>query len=354
MNIFNIYSCSKKDGDESLVQRAIEASKEGSIKEEPVVMPVTDHSYDPFPVVSDEWSGRNPFASDQPLRRSSPEQEEPDSTVKSPSPSSESSKSPTSYTANPSPQLNGQMSVDNRYNTIISPVSKHSVSSSESGYESSMSTPPGSVQMRNINATSPVFPQEAIPELIPAQTNANTYHKQNPQINVAQINNQKQLQNPFQSAEQYQMPTANTSVNPMGNVLGVNVKQEPAYTMHQCAGSKRSLHQPTVRNMPQDFPRNPNPILGVDMLMSSFDDNIPPIAPLKELKTEDLDILETPAPSQNVPQMQQWPQNIQYIPNGGQFGIPKNNMMQGNIMFNPMQQQQFRLQPQFLYHTNQQ
>ena len=353
-----LYFYSKKDGDESLVRRAIEASKE-AIQDEPSVIPVTDHSYDPFPVVSDEWAGRNPFASDQPMRRSSPEQEEPDSTVKSrtPSPSSESSKSPKGYTANPSPQLNGQLSVDNRYNTIISPVSKHSVSSTESGYESSISTPPGSVQMGNVNATSPVFHQEKIPELLPAQTNANTYRKQNPQIN------QQLLQNPLQSVQQYQMSAVNTSVNPAGNVLGGNIKQEPTITMHQCAGSKRSLQQPTVHNVPQDFPRNPNPILGVDMLMSSFDDSIPPIAPLKELKTEDLDILEIPAPSQNTPQMQrssQWPQNVQYIPNGGQFAIPKNNMTsgnrQGNIMLNPMQQQQFRLQPhiQFLYHTNHQ
>ena len=321
-------------------------------------MPVTDHSYDPFPVVSDEWAGRNPFASDQPMSRSSPEQEEPDSTVKSrtPSPSSESSKSPKSYTTNPSPQLNGQLSVDNRYNTIISPVSKHSVSSTESGYESSMSTPPGSVQMGNINATSPVFHQETMPELVPAHTNPNTFHKQNPQIN------QQLLQNPLQSVEQYQMPTVNTSVNPMSDMLGGSIKQEPAMTMRQCAGNKRSLQQPTIHNVSRDFPRNPNPILGVDTLLSSFDDTIPPIAPLKELKTEDLDILEIPAPSQNTPQMQQpsqWPQNVQYIPKGGQFSIPKNNMMpgnrQGNIMFNPMQQQQFRLQPhvQFLYHANQ-
>ena len=328
-----------------------------SIKEGHPAMPTTDHSYDPFPVVSNEWAGRNPFANSQPMRKSSPEQEEPDSTVKSPTPSSssESSKSPKSYTVNPSPQLN---SVDNRHNTTISSVSKHSVSSIESGYDSSMSTPPGSVHMRNGNATSPVFHQEAIPELIPAQTNNNIHHKQNPQ------NNHQQLQNPLQSAEQYQTPTANISVNPMGNLLSGNVKQEPAFAMNQCAGRKRSqqsVQQPNVHNMSQYFPRNPNPILGVDMLMSSFDDNIPPIAPLKELKTEDLDILEIPTPSHNAPQMQQstqWPQNMQYIPSGGQYGIPMMPVnRQGNVIFNPMQhqqqQQQFRLQQHLLHHTNQ-
>ena len=361
------YSCSKKDGDESLAQRAIEAPKEVNIKEDNPVMPVTDHSYDPFPVVSDEWAGRNPFADDRKLKRLSPEQEEPDSTVKSrtPSPSTESSKSPKGYTPNPSPHLNGQLSVDSRYNTIISPVSKHSVSSMESGYDSSMSTPPGSVQMGNVNATSPVFHQETIPELIPAQTNSNTYHKQNTQIHVPQNNNQ-QLQNPFQSAKQYQSPTTKVPVNPMGNLLGEGVKQEPPFIMQQCAGNKRShqpVRQPTMQTMSQDFARNPNPVLGIDMLMSSFNDSIPPIAPLKELKTEDLDILEIPAPpSQNTPQTQhstQWPQNMQHVPSGGQFTIPK-NMIPGNMVFNPMQhqqqfhqQQQFRLQPQFFYHTNQ-
>ena len=331
-------------------------------------MPVTDHSYDPFPVVSDEWAGRNPFADDQPERKLSPEQEEPDSTVKSrtPSPSIDLSKSPKSYSANPSPQLNGQLSVDNRCNTIISPISKHSVSSIESGYESSLSTPPGSVQMGSINVASPVFHQEAIPELIPAQMNGNACQKQNSPVNVAQ-NTSQQTHNPLISAEQYRISTNNISFNPICKPLGGNVKQESPFIMHQCAGTKRShtsLQQPTVHNKPQDFAKNVNPVLGVDMLMSSFNDGIPPIAPLKELKTEDLDILEIPAPpSHNIPQIQQpaqWPQNVPYIPNGGQFAIPTNNIipqnMQGNVMFNPMQQrpqQQFKLQPQFLYHPSQ-
>ena len=139
--------------------------------------------------------------------------------------------------------------------------------------------------------------------------------------------------------------------------------------MHQCAGSKRnhqSLQQPSINNASEELNRNPNPILGLDMLMSSFNDTILPITPLKELKTEDLDILEIPVSSQNEPQIQQskqWPQNMQYIPNGSQFGIPKNHMMprngQADLTFNPLQQQQqqqqqFRtgLYSQFLYHTN--
>ena len=331
-------------------------------------MPVTDHSYDPFPVVSDEWAGRNPFADDQSERRSSPEQEEPDSTVMSrtPSPSIDLSKSPKSYSANPSPQLNSQLPVDNRCNTIISPISKHSVSSVESGYESSLSTPPGSVQMGSINAASPVFHQEMIPELIPAQMNGNAYQKQNSPINIAQNTNQ-QIQNPLVPAKQYTVSTNNIPFNPRSKPSGGDVKQESPFIMHQCAGSKRShqsVQQPTVHNKSQDFAKNVHPVLGVDMLMSSFDDSIPPIAPLKELKTEDLDILEIPAPPlQNIPQIQQpaqWPGNMQYIPNGRQFAIPTNNNIPRNIhrnvMFNPMQQnqhQQFKLQPQFLYNPSQ-
>lgn len=236
----------------------------------------------------------------------------------------------------------------------------------ESGYESSMSTPPNSVQMRNTNITSPVFHQEAIPEQLPTQTSKGTYFNQKPQINFAQDSHW--LQNPFQSPGQQQPTSANLTFNPTTNLLDGSIKQE-SFTMHQCAGSKRNHHsvqQPTVNNPSQDFSRNPNPILGVDMLMSSFDDSIPPIAPLKELKTEDLDILEIPAvPPQIAPQMQQstqWPQNVQYVFNSEQSSIPKNNLMcgnmKGNFLFNPLQQQQqqqFRngLQPQFPYNTNQ-
>ena len=140
--------CSKDDGERSLARRAIEAAKEVDDKENVTTAPVIDHSYDPFPVTSEEWANRNPFAEDQPTRKLSQEQDEPDTAVKSrtPSPSTESSKSPKSCTTNPSPQSNDQFSTDNRCIT----VPKHSVVSSiESGYESNMSTPPGSVQTRS-------------------------------------------------------------------------------------------------------------------------------------------------------------------------------------------------------------
>lgn len=311
-------------------------------------MPVTDHSYDPFPVTSDEWGGRNPFAEDQPSRMLSPAQEEPDTTVKSrtPSPSTELSKSPQSDTPNPSPQLNDQLSADSHLNTIISPVSKYSVSSIESGYESSMSSSsPNPVQIRNTNATSPVFYHEAMPELVPTNTNSNIYFKQKPQVNFGQLKSQ-QLQNPFQSTQHYQTPSVNFTASHTADLLGGYIKQEP-FTLHQCAGTKcnQSMQQSTINNQPsQGFTRNTNSILGMEMLMSSFNDHIPPIAPLKELKTEDLDILEIPGIPQNVPQMPQsapWPQNVQYVPNVQQFGVPRNNMFPGNRqVFNPLQQQQ--------------
>jgi len=363
-----ILTCSKRDGDDSLAQRAIEAPKEVENKEESTIMTVTDHSYDPFPVTSDEWSGRNPFADDKlhDVRRLSPPQEEPDTTVKSrtPSPFVESS-SPQSDTPNPSPQVSDQYSVDSHLNTMISPVSKYSVSSIESGYESSMSTPPNSIQMRNTNATSPVFYHETIPELVPANANNKTYYKQKPQqINHVQVNGQ-QLQNPFQSTQQYQTPSFNLPVNPTTDSLGGYVKQEP-FTLRQCAGTKRSqsMQQSTLNNQPlQGFTRNANPILGAEMLMSTFDDSIPPIAPLKELKTEDLDILEIPGMPLNIPQMPKYTpltQNMQYAPNAQQFGVPQNMFLgnrQANFTFNPLQQQQQlrnNMQPHFMYHTNQQ
>ena len=348
--------CSKKDGEASLAQRAIEAPKEVRFKENPVAaVPSADHSYDPFPVTSDEWSGRNPFDS-QNTRKLSTEQQEPDSTVKSrtPSPSIESSKSPKHDRTNPSPQMSDQLSVEGCYNTTISPIPKHSVSSMESGYESSVSTPPTSVQMGNVNAPSPVFHQEGIPDLIPAQANSNMYFKQKPQITFTQSNSQ-QFQNPFQPPrKQYQAPSP--------DLLNRHVKEEPSFAVHQCAGSKRnhqSMQQPTVSNTPEDLSRNSNPLVGVNM-ETSFDDSIPSITPLKELKTEDLDILDILFPSCNVPQVQQpnqWPQNMQYIPNGG---ISRKHIMpgngEGNFTFNPLQQQQQQQlrQQQFLYNNSQQ
>ena len=121
--------------------------------------------------------------------------------------------------------------------------------------------------------------------------------------------------------------------------------------MSQCTGSKHS-HQPvqksTVSNTSQELSRNSLPTLSMDVLTPSFDDNIPPIAPLKELKIEDLDILELPASSHSVPQIlqsTQWPQNR---PNGGQSSIPMNyntpGNAQGNPIFNTLQQQQHRQQ----------
>ena len=53
MYVFKI--CSKSDGEASLAQRAIEAAKEENNADSPT-MPITDHSYDPFPVTLDEWA----------------------------------------------------------------------------------------------------------------------------------------------------------------------------------------------------------------------------------------------------------------------------------------------------------
>ena len=369
MYAFLFKTCSKDDGEASLAQRAIEAAKEESNNADSATMPITDHSYDPFPVTSDEWANRNPFAEDKTIRKLSPEQVEPDSTMKShtPSPisSEASSKSPKSYTSNPSPQLSDQLSVDNCCSAIISPISKHSVSSIESGYDSCMSTPPSSIQMRNTNVTSPVFHQDGVPELIPAHKNGNVSYQQKPQINVVQSNvNEQQFHDALQLPKQYQTPSTGLPVNPTTDFLGGYVKQEP-FTMRHCAENKcsyQSVQQSTINNASEEFSRNPNPILGVDTLMSSFDDSIPPIAPLKELKTEDLEILEIPTPPQNVQQVHQstqWQQNMQYIPNGAQFNFPKNHVTarigHGNFAFNPLQQQQqlrTAVQPQFLYHTN--
>ena len=63
--LFIFKTCSKSDGETSLAQRAMEAAKEESNKADFSTMPITDHSYDPFPVTSDEWANRNPFAKDK-------------------------------------------------------------------------------------------------------------------------------------------------------------------------------------------------------------------------------------------------------------------------------------------------
>ena len=78
--------CSKDDGETSLAQRAIEATKEADDKENVTTIPVIDHSYDPFPVTSEERAYRNPFAEDQPTRKLSQEQDEPNTAVKSRTP----------------------------------------------------------------------------------------------------------------------------------------------------------------------------------------------------------------------------------------------------------------------------
>ena len=353
--IFHCVIHSKKDGDASLAQRTIEAAKVVNIKEDPVAdMPVNSHSYDPFPVTSDEWAGKNPFAEDQTLTISFPQQKEPISAVTSQefSCSIKSLESPKSYTANPSPHLCDRLSPINQNNTIISPVSKHSVSSLESGYETSLSTPPNSVSMRSTGTPSPVFHHDPIPEvvseLIPTQTIGNAYFKQQPQINFAQHTDQ-QFQSSLQSSKRYQTPITNLSVKPTVH-LNSHVKQDP-FTMSQCTGSKHS-HQPvqksTVSNTSQELFRNSLPTLSMDVLTPSFDDNIPPIAPLKELKTEDLDILELPASSHSVPQILQSTQWLQNKPNGGQSSIPVNyntpGNAQGNPIFNTLQQQQYRQQ----------
>ena len=93
-----------------------------------------------------------------------------------------------SHTANPSPQLSNQFSIDNCCSAIISLISKHSISSIESGYENSMSIPPSSTQMRNANVTSPVFHQHGVPDVIPAHKDGNMSNQQKPQINLVQSN----------------------------------------------------------------------------------------------------------------------------------------------------------------------
>ena len=352
---------SKTDGDFSLAQRAIEAGKGVDSKQNLAVVPVAERSYDPFPVISNEWSGRNPYTEIKITKMPSPEEEDVDGSVKSctPSPSTESSKSPQSDAGNTSPQSSDQLSVDSHYNTTTSPINRHSVSSIESGYESNMSTPPNSVQMRNTNAPTAVCNQDAFSDSpahthgsTPAHTNGSTYYQHKPQINFVQNHVESQpFQNLFQPPKQYQTVSASLSMTVLS---GRNVKPDP-YVRSQCAGSKRShqpVQQPSTNNVPEG---SPDPILGADMLMSSFNDSIPPIAPLKELKTEDLDILELPAPSCNTAQMQhstQWPQNKQYIPNDSQ---PLSHMTpgngQGNLILNPLQQQlRNGVQSQALYH----
>lgn len=347
---------SKTDGDLSLAQRAIEAAKVVDSKPSTAVVPVAERSYDPFPVISNEWSGRNPYNEVKVTTMLSPEEEDTDSSVKSrtPSPSTESSKSPQSDTGNTSPRSSDQLSVDSHHNTTTLPINRHSVSSIESGYESNMSTPPNSVQMRNANAPTGVCNQDTFSDL-PAHTNSSTYYQHKPQINFVQNNvESQQFQSSFQPPQRYQTVSASLSMTVLS---GGNVKPDP-YVRSQCAGSKRS-HQPVQQQPSSNYvpEGNPNPILGADMLMCSFNDSIPPIAPLKELKTEDLDILEIPDPSCNMAQMQhptQWPQNKQYIPNGSQpltHMTPGNG--QGNLIFNPLQQQQQLrngLQSQVLYH----
>ena len=340
---------SKMEGDASLAQRAIEAAKKVDIKDNPDAdIPVNSHSYDPFPVTTNAWAGKNPFAEDQ--TRSFPKQEDSNSTVKSEefSCSPESLNSSKSYTANPSPQLCDRLSPINQYNEMISPVSKHSDSSLESGYESNISTPPNSVLMRSTGTPSPFFQHDPTPEVvseqIPTQTNGSTYFKQQPQINFVQGTGQ-QFQNPFHSTKQSQAPTTDLLAKPT-TYFKRNSKQH-SLSISQCAGSKRShqpVHQSAGSNISPDLSRNPVPTLSMDVLMSSFDDNIPPIAPLTELKTEDLDILELPVPSHNVPQTQQSTSWTQYTPNGGQSSVPINHKMpgnrQGNVIMNPLQQQQ--------------
>ena len=280
-----------------------------------------------------------------------------DSSVKSrtPSPSTESSASPKSDKDNPSPQSSDQLCVDSHSNATTSPIHRHSVSSIESGYESNMSTPPNSVQMKSTNASTAICNQDAFSDS-PAHTNGSTYYQHKPQINFVQGNvESQQFQSTFQPSKQYQTPSANLS---MTSLSGGNVKLDP-YVRSQCAGSKRShqlVQQQPSTNDVDIIEGNSDPVLGADVLMSSFNDSIPPIAPLNELKTEDFDTLELLTSSCNAPQVQQstrWPQSI---PNGSQpltHMIPGNG--QGNFMFNPLQQQQPQqlrngVQSQFLYH----
>ena len=147
----------------------------------------------------------------------------------------------------------------------------------------------------------------------------------------------QQMLNPFQPSNQFQ----NTSMQ-KGTMNPHFVKQE-AFSMHQCAGNYR----PPVAEQPTT-----NTGMGVDMLMSSFTEQIPP---LQELKTEDLEILEIPSSTANPPQLQtsmQWVPNMQYNSSAQPFSGPNRMMtsnVQGNFMAMP---QQFRtgIQPQ-MYHT---
>jgi len=319
--------------------------------------PIADHSYDPFPVTSNEWSGRDPFAQAMdPSDRSSPDQLEPDSTTKSPSPPS-ASKSPEAYkspsvmsttqsddkTQQQSPLVNGPPSVAKSTTSTsddrnISPEGNQSVSSMESGYESGVPTPQ-SAQLRSVsgfNMNSPVFQPQAVPQqpINPStlQVDNNSYYKQTPQINFV-----PQMQNAFQPSNQFQ----NTSMR----INGQFVKQE-TLPVHQCAGNKRP---PVVADQPVT-----NTGMGVDMLMSSIAEQIPPLTPLQELKTEDLEILEIPSVTANQPQGQasmQWLPNMQYNSSGQPFGVQMTSSMQGNFMAMP---QQFRtgVQPQMYHPTN--
>ena len=182
-----IYVCSmslysKEKGEESLAQRTIEAG--ASAINDSSLKPVADHSYDPFPVTSNEWSGRDPFAEGMDTSaRSSPDQLEPDSTTKSPSPpvaskSLEVNKSPSVMSTissqdnmiQQSSLVSGPVSVTKSTTSVtddrnISPEGNQSVRSMESGYESSIPTPQ-SAQLRNMtggyNINSPVFQPETV------------------------------------------------------------------------------------------------------------------------------------------------------------------------------------------------
>ncbi|XP_065894666.1 hypoxia-inducible factor 1-alpha-like [Dysidea avara] len=173
---------SKEKGEESLAQRTIEAG--ASAINDSSLKPVADHSYDPFPVTSNEWSGRDPFAEGMDTSaRSSPDQLEPDSTTKSPSPpvaskSLEVNKSPSVMSTissqdnmiQQSSLVSGPVSVTKSTTSVtddrnISPEGNQSVRSMESGYESSIPTPQ-SAQLRNMtggyNINSPVFQPETV------------------------------------------------------------------------------------------------------------------------------------------------------------------------------------------------
>jgi len=322
--------------------------------------PVADHSYDPFPVTSNEWSGRDPFAEGiETSERSSPDQLEPDSTTKSPSPpialkSPQPYKAPEAYESSSmmstvssqdemmqkSPVGNGPRSVTKSTTSVtgdrnISPEGTQSVSSMESGYESSVPTPQ-SAQLRSMtgyNINSPVFQPDVVtqqsinPSTTP--TNNNFYFRQTPRINFSQ-----QMQNPFQQSNQ------NTPIQ-----IPSFVKQE-AFSMHQCAGNSR----PPVAEQP-----TANTGIDVDTLMAFPIEQIPP---LQELKTEDLQgFLDIPNTTTNPAQVQtpvQWQQNMQYNSSAQPFSVPNRMMplnMQGNFMAMP---EQFRtgVQPQVYRTTN--